>query len=80
MRVGFIGLGNLGLPLAVNAVRGGHRTKGFDIDGDRLKILVEHGGVAAGSVADASEHGEVVVTVLPDATDVEAVISICQRC
>ena len=73
MRIGFIGLGNLGLPLAASAVRGGHRTKGFDINGDRLEIFLEHGGIAAGSVADAAKYGEVVVTVLPDADDVEAV-------
>ena len=73
MNVGFIGLGNLGLPLAVNTVRSGHRTKGFDIDRDRLKTFLQHGGVAADSVADAAEHGEVVVTVLPDAPDVETV-------
>ena len=73
MRVGFIGLGNLGLPLAVSTVRAGHRTKGFDIDGDRLEIFLEHGGVAANSVADAARYGEVVVTGLPDAADVESV-------
>ncbi len=73
MNVGFIGLGNLGLPLAVNTVRSGHRTKGFDTDRDRVEIFLEHGGAAADSVADAAEHGDVVITVLPDAPDVETV-------
>ncbi|MCY3873971.1 MAG: NAD(P)-dependent oxidoreductase [Rhodobacteraceae bacterium] len=73
MRIGFIGLGNLGLPLAASAVRGGHRTMGFDINGDRLEIFLEHGGIAAGTVSDAAGYGEAVVTVLPDAADVEAV-------
>ena len=73
MNVGFIGLGNLGLPLAVNTVRCGHRTKGFDIHPERLEAFLDHGGAAAGSIAEAAEFGEVVVTVLPDAPDVETV-------
>ena len=73
MRVGFIGLGNLGLPLAVNAVRGEHDVKGFDVNPDRLRALAQDGGMVARSVSEAAEFGEVVITVLPDAPDVEAV-------
>ena len=73
MRVGFIGLGNLGLPLSVNAVRGGHDVRGFDADPDRVKRFASEGGVAARSISDAAEFGEVVITVLPDAPDVETV-------
>ena len=42
MRIGFIGLGNLGLPLAVSAARGGHRTIGVQAAVD-LNILCGHG-------------------------------------
>lgn len=73
MRVGFIGLGNLGLPLAVNVVRAGHSAKGFDINRDRLDSFLVHGGCAADTIAEAAEYGEAVITVLPDAPDVETV-------
>ncbi len=73
MRIGFIGLGNLGRPLAVNAVRGGHSVKGFDLNREQLKKFAEDGGVIGNSVSEAAEFGEVVITVLPDAPDVEAV-------
>ena len=73
MKIGFIGLGKLGLPLAVNAARGGFTVKGFDICENRMRLFERKGGAAAGSVAEAAGFGDFVITVLPDAPDVEAV-------
>jgi 3-hydroxyisobutyrate dehydrogenase len=61
MRIGFVGLGNMGAPMAANLVRAGHHVTGFDLTGSGP------GGVAmAGSAADAARGAEVVLTMLPD--------------
>jgi 3-hydroxyisobutyrate dehydrogenase len=61
MDIGFIGLGNMGAPMARNLVRAGHRVSGFDVAG----VAVE--GVAlAASAAEAVRGREAVITMLPD--------------
>jgi 3-hydroxyisobutyrate dehydrogenase len=61
MRTGFIGLGNMGTPMAANLAAAGHEVAGFDVAG------VSVDGVApAGSAAAAAEGAEVVVTMLPN--------------
>jgi len=64
-RIGFIGLGNMGLPMAVNLLKAGHQVEGFDLSGDAVAKLVVAGGVDAGSVKGAATRGDVVVSVLP---------------
>ena len=73
MRIGFIGLGNLGRPLAVNLVRSGHSVMGFDLDSEKLQAFAGDGGSIAGSISEAAGFGDVAITVLPDAPDVEDV-------
>ena len=61
MKVGFIGLGNMGAPMAANLARAGHEVTGFDTAG----VTVE--GVSAADSAEACVAGaEVVITMLPD--------------
>ena len=64
-RIGFIGLGNMGLPMALNLLKAGHQVEGFDVNGDAVAKLVAAGGVDAGSVKSAATRGDVVVSVLP---------------
>jgi 3-hydroxyisobutyrate dehydrogenase len=64
-RIGFIGLGNMGLPMALNLLKAGHQVEGFDVSGDAVAKLVAGGGVDAGSVKGAATRGDVVVSVLP---------------
>jgi 3-hydroxyisobutyrate dehydrogenase len=64
-RIGFIGLGNMGLPMAFNLLKAGHQVEGFDLSGDAVAKLVAAGGVDAGSVKGAATRGDVVVSVLP---------------
>jgi len=63
--VGFLGLGNMGGPMAANLVRAGHKVQGFDPDAQRRAFASASGvdwtGQAAAAVADA----EAVVTMLP---------------
>ena len=54
MDFGFIGLGNLGLPLADNLVRGGHSVMGFELNDERLRVFAENGGSVAVSIMEAS--------------------------
>ena len=64
-RIGFIGLGNMGLPMAQNLVKAGHAVAGFDLSEYAAERLGVGGGTRASSVADASKDAEVVITMLP---------------
>ena len=72
-KVGFIGLGNMGLPMARNLVSGGHQVTGFDLSAPALDNLADAGGRAAATASDAVAGAEVVVTALPAARHVRAV-------
>jgi 3-hydroxyisobutyrate dehydrogenase len=63
--IGFIGVGNMGGPMARNLLKAGHRLKVFDLAPALVARLVEAGGVAAGSAGDAARDVEAVVTMLP---------------
>jgi 3-hydroxyisobutyrate dehydrogenase len=63
--VGFIGLGNMGAPMAANLVRAGHRVVGYDINQNAVRTLVSAGGQAAADAADATRGVDVVITMLP---------------
>lgn len=65
MQVAFIGLGNMGLPMARNLVKGGHAVAGFDLATAQVKRFEEAGGLAAASVAAAVRGAEVIFTMLP---------------
>jgi 3-hydroxyisobutyrate dehydrogenase len=64
-KVGFIGLGNMGLPMAENLIKLGHTVRGFDVDGDASARLAAGGGTKAESIAEACNDAEVVITMLP---------------
>jgi 3-hydroxyisobutyrate dehydrogenase len=63
--IGFIGLGNMGLPMAQNLLKAGHKVQGFDVTKSQADALVASGGVAAPSVKAAATGADVVVTMLP---------------
>jgi 3-hydroxyisobutyrate dehydrogenase len=71
--IGFIGLGNMGAPMAVNLVRAGHQVTAFDIVGGRTEALAAKGGRAAATAAEAAAAGETVITMLPAGPDVRSV-------
>ncbi|MGD2176036.1 MAG: NAD(P)-dependent oxidoreductase, partial [Candidatus Brocadiaceae bacterium] len=64
-RIGFVGLGSMGGPMARNLLAGGYEVTGYDIDEDALGAAVSAGARAAGSVAEVVEAGQVVMTSLP---------------
>ena len=64
-RIGFIGLGNMGLPMAQNLLKAGHAVAGFDLNVDASERLTASGGTRSNSVAEACKDAEVVITMLP---------------
>jgi 3-hydroxyisobutyrate dehydrogenase len=69
-RIGFIGLGNMGLPMAQNLARAGHAVAGFDVRTAPRDTLAATGGTAAASLVDACSAAEVVITMLPAGREV----------
>jgi len=72
MRVGFIGLGNMGTGMALNTLAAGNEVTVYNRTASRMQPLVEKGAKAADSVKDAC-RGEAVVTMLADDRAIEAV-------
>lgn len=68
MKIGFIGLGNMGGPMAANLVRAGHEVTGFD-----LSAPMPEGVAKAASAAAAAQGAEVVFTMLPNGAILRAV-------
>lgn len=64
MGIGFIGLGNMGLPMARNLLKAGNEVVGFDLNAEQLAAFVEAGGRKADSPAEAAAN-DAVVTMLP---------------
>lgn len=72
MRVGFVGLGTMGRPMALNLVRAGHELSVFDLAPAGVEALAAAGAAPAGSAREAASGREVVVTMLPASRHVEA--------
>lgn len=63
--IGFIGLGNMGGPMAANLVKAGHTVTGYDLNPAALDALAQAGGAVATSAAEAVRGASVVITMLP---------------
>jgi 2-hydroxy-3-oxopropionate reductase len=74
-RVGFIGLGIMGSPMAVHLQKAGHEVRGYNKRRDTAGPLVEAGGHKASSIADAVQGADVVAIMVPDSPDVEEVLA-----
>ena len=70
MRIGFVGLGNMGAPMATNLVAAGHQLHGFDLSGS-----VPEGVTPMQDAASAAEAAAVMITMLPDGAALRAVAS-----
>ncbi len=64
-RIGFIGLGNMGLPMAANLVKGGHAVSGFDLVPANCEAARARGVAIAAGPATACKGAEIVITMLP---------------
>jgi 3-hydroxyisobutyrate dehydrogenase len=63
--IAFIGLGNMGNPMAANLVKAGHTVQGFDLMPENLSVARDNGVHAAADAAGAVDGAEVVITMLP---------------
>lgn len=71
--VGFIGLGNMGGPMAANLIKAGHQVKGFDLSDAAISSFKENGGHSVPAAGDAARDVDVVITMLPAGAHVRAV-------
>ncbi|MEV4053069.1 2-hydroxy-3-oxopropionate reductase [Amycolatopsis sp. NPDC049688] len=74
MKLGFIGLGVMGAPMAGHLVAAGHDVSGYDVSPAAREKLAAAGGRAATGVADVVTGADVVITMLPDHPHVEEVV------
>ncbi|WP_070107094.1 3-hydroxyisobutyrate dehydrogenase [Burkholderia plantarii] len=75
MKIGFIGLGNMGAPMALNLLKAGHALRVFDLDAAALRTLADAGASVADSPKDAANDAERVITMLPAAAHVRRVLT-----
>ncbi|MBS0535595.1 MAG: 3-hydroxyisobutyrate dehydrogenase [Proteobacteria bacterium] len=72
-RIAFIGLGNMGLPMAVNLIKAGHQVEGVDLNSASIDKLKSEGGSSVEYAHVAAARADVVVTMLPAGQQVREV-------
>jgi 2-hydroxy-3-oxopropionate reductase len=73
MKVGFIGLGIMGTPMAANLIRGGHQLFLYSLAGIPASLR-EAGGAVCANSKEVTQKAEIVIVMVPDTPDVEAVL------
>lgn len=63
--IGFIGVGNMGGPMARNLLKAGHKVKAFDLMPELVQKVVEAGGTKAASAQEAAQDVDAVISMLP---------------
>ena len=74
-RIGFIGLGLMGKPMAHNLLKAGYRLAVFNRSRPAVEELALAGAIAASSSREIAEQSDIVITMLPDTPDVESVVT-----
>ena len=72
--VAFIGLGIMGLPMAINLLKAGYTVSGYNRSPQRTAELAAAGGTAAAGIPEAVAGADVIITMVPDSPDVAAVV------
>jgi len=73
-KLGFIGLGIMGKPMAKNLLKAGYELVVYDINEEPVKELVQCGAKAGTCSRDVAERSEVVITMLPNSPEVREVV------
>ena len=71
--IAFIGLGNMGLPMAKNLLKAGFTVRGFDLAAEARAAFADAGGLAFEKIAEVVQDADVVVTMLPSGAIVKSV-------
>jgi 3-hydroxyisobutyrate dehydrogenase len=67
MRVGLVGVGNMGAPMCANMIKAGWKVTAYDTAPEKVRAIVEaHGSAAASSLSELGRQSDVVITMLPD--------------
>lgn len=74
MKIGFIGLGIMGKPMARNLMKAGHTVIVYDIVKENTKVMVEEGASERNSAREVAEECKVIITVLPNSPHVRAAV------
>lgn len=69
--IGFIGVGNMGGPMAINLVKAGHKVKVFDLSAELVQQVIAQGAQAAATALDAARDVDVLISMLPSGQIVE---------
>ncbi|MDF2903363.1 MAG: garR, partial [Bacillus sp. (in: firmicutes)] len=73
-KIGFIGLGIMGKPMALNLIKAGHSVTVCDINQEAVKSLVNEGAIAASSPKEVGENSDIIITMLPANKHVKEVV------
>ncbi|MCF8590101.1 3-hydroxyisobutyrate dehydrogenase [Gordonia liuliyuniae] len=73
MKIAFVGLGNMGGPMAANLISAGHEVVGFDLSADAVAAAVEHGVTSVENAEAAVVGADAVITMLPSGAIVKSV-------
>ena len=73
-KIGFIGLGIMGKPMARNLIKAGYSLTVYDIDSDAVKEIVKAGAKQGNTSSDVASKSDVVITMLPNSPHVEEVV------
>jgi 2-hydroxy-3-oxopropionate reductase len=74
MKIGFVGLGIMGKPMARNLLKAGHQLIVHDLVPELIAELADSGAAAGKSAQDVAAQSEVIITMLPDGPEVEAAV------
>ena len=74
-KIGFVGLGMMGLPMARNLVEDGYSVNVFDLNEATVNTAKDFGATSSDSAADTATLSDIVITMVPDSEHVEAVIA-----
>src|SRR5689334_3952143 len=74
MRIGFIGLGIMGRPMALNLLKAGFSVTAYNRTREKMNPVVKAGAHAADSASDAAARSEVIITMVSDTPDVDDVL------
>lgn len=72
MKVAFLGLGNMGLPMALNLIKAGYRVQGFDLVPAQLDAFKNGGGIPMQGALEAAADVDVIISMLPASRHVES--------
>lgn len=74
VKIGYIGLGVMGKPMAKNLLKAGHQLVVYDVVKEKVDDLVQAGAEPADNCRDAARRGDIIILMLPDSPEVEAVM------